>query len=46
MATAPKKKLDIMVPPGSDAEAKKKHLSFLRKNSGKTVYKRWADQQN
>lgn len=29
-----------------DAEAKKKHLSFLRKNSGKTVYKRWADQQN
>ena len=26
--------------------AAKKQLSFLRKNSGKTFYKRWADQQN
>lgn len=29
-----------------DVEEKMKHLSFLRKNGGKTVYKRWADQQS
>ena len=28
-----------------DAEAKKKHLSYLRKNGGLTVYKHWADKQ-
>lgn len=25
--------------------AKQKHLSYLRKNGGKTIYKRWADRQ-
>lgn len=29
----------------ADEAAKKKQLSFLRKNGGLTVYKRWADQQ-
>ena len=28
-----------------DADAKKKHLSYLRKNGGMTVYKYWADNQ-
>ena len=28
-----------------DAEAAKKHLSFLRKESGKTAFKKWADKQ-
>lgn len=28
-----------------DAAAAKKHLTYLRKNGGKTYYKRWADQQ-
>ena len=26
-----------------DSDAAKKHLSYLRKNGGLTVYKRWAD---
>lgn len=26
-----------------DAAAKQKHLSYLRKNGGQTIYKRWAD---
>lgn len=29
----------------SDAAAAKEHLTFLRKNGGKTHFKRWADQQ-
>lgn len=29
-----------------DSAAKKLQLSYLRKNGGKTVYKRWADNQN
>lgn len=29
-----------------DASAKKKHLSYLRKNGGMTVYKQWADSRN
>lgn len=29
-----------------DGEAKKKHLTYLRKNGGLTIYKRWADRQN
>ena len=28
-----------------DAEAAKKHLTFLRKEGGKTAYKKWADKQ-
>lgn len=29
-----------------DTAAKKKHLSYLRKNGGMTVYKHWADSRN
>lgn len=29
-----------------DTDAKKKHLSYLRKNGGKTVYKHWADNRS
>lgn len=29
-----------------DTEGQKKHLSYLRKNGGKTAYKRWADRQS
>lgn len=29
-----------------DTAAKQKHLSYLRKNGGMTVYKLWADKQN
>lgn len=29
-----------------NADAKKKHLSYLRKNGGMTVYKHWADSRN